>query len=100
MVSGILLRLNSLQKINNLGGNASNAPSNMSRHSSRKSVPMRSLKNTKKERVKVEKDAELLANRIALLKQEEMRTWKKIEETRKRAKDVLEMKKNNEERIK
>jgi len=61
---------------------------------------MRSLKNTKKERVKVEKDAELLANRIALLKQEEMRTWKKIEETRKRAKDVLEMKKNNEERIK
>jgi len=30
----------------------------------------------------------LLANRIALLKQEEMRTWKKIEETKKRADDV------------
>lgn len=34
---------------------------------------------------RVEKDAQLLANRIALLKQEEMRTWKKIEETKKRA---------------
>ena len=33
----------------------------------------------------VERDAQLLANRIALLKQEEMKTRKKIEETRKRA---------------
>jgi len=29
-----------------------------------------------KDRQRVEGDAELLANRIALLKQEEMRTWK------------------------
>ena len=34
---------------------------------------------------RVENDAQLLANRIALLKQEEMRTWKKIEETKKRS---------------
>ena len=78
----------------------------MSRHSSRKGVPVkpmggnRSLKDAKKDRQQVEKDAELLANRIALLKQEEMRTWKKIEETRKRAQEVLDMKKKNEERIK
>lgn len=39
----------------------------------------------KKERMDVEKDANMLANRIALLKQEEMKTWKKIEETKKRA---------------
>lgn len=78
----------------------------ISRHSSRKSVPVqqmrgqRSLKGAKQDRQQIEKDAELLANRIALLKQEEMRTWKKIEETRKRARDVLEMKRINEERIK
>jgi len=86
----------------------------MSRQSSRKSIPMsnhlrstgppmiknRTLNHAKQDRVQVEKDAELLANRIALLKQEEIRTWKKIEETRKRARDVLEMKRKNEERIK
>ena len=48
----------------------------------------------------MEKDAKLLANRIALLKQEEMKTWKKIEETRKRAKDVIGMKKSNDVRMK
>ena len=37
---------------------------------------------------RTERDAQLLANRIALLKQEEMKTWKKIEETRKRAGEV------------
>jgi len=40
----------------------------------------------------MEKDAQLLANRIALLKQEEMKTWKKIEETKKRAKEVISLK--------
>jgi hypothetical protein len=78
----------------------------LSRHSSLKSVQIqsvrgqRSLIGAKQNRQQIEKDAELLANRIALLKQEEMRTWKKIEETRKRAQDVLEMKRINEERIK
>lgn len=87
-------------------GTRSRRTNSMSRHSSRKSVPARSLKggrtlkDAKRERTQAEKDAELLANRIALLKQEEMRTWKKIEETKKRAKEVLDMKKKNEERIK
>ena len=47
----------------------------------------------------IERDAQLLANRIALLKQEEMKTWKKIEETKKRAKEVNDLKRRNEERI-
>ena len=46
----------------------------------------------------IERDAQLLANRIALLKQEEMKTWKKIEETKKRASDVQRLKAKNEER--
>jgi hypothetical protein len=41
----------------------------------------------------------LLANRIALLKQEEMRTWKKIEETKKRANEVNTLKQKNEAKI-
>lgn len=40
----------------------------------------------------VERDAQLLANRIALLKQEELKTRKKIEETRKRAGEVMKLK--------
>jgi hypothetical protein len=47
----------------------------------------------------VERDAQLLANRIALLKQEEMRTWKKIEETKKRAGEVMRLKHRNAERV-
>jgi len=41
----------------------------------------------------------LLANRIALLKQEEMKTWKKIEETKKRTNDITGLKKRNEEKV-
>jgi len=41
----------------------------------------------------------LLANRIALLKQEEMKTWKKIEETKKRAGDVVRLKQKNNEKV-
>ena len=47
----------------------------------------------------VERDAQLLANRIALLKQEELKTRKKIEETRKRASEVLKLKQRNNEKI-
>jgi hypothetical protein len=47
----------------------------------------------------IERDAQLLANRIALLKQEEMKTWKKIEETKKRAKEVNDLKRRNEEKM-
>jgi hypothetical protein len=34
----------------------------------------------------------LLANRIALLKMEEQKAWKKIEETKKKAKDIMSVK--------
>jgi hypothetical protein len=47
----------------------------------------------------VERDAQLLANRIALLKQEEMKTRKKIEETRKRAGEVMKLKQRNNEKV-
>ena len=47
----------------------------------------------------IERDAQLLANRIALLKQEEMKTWKKIDDTKKRTGEILNLKKRNEERI-
>ncbi len=47
----------------------------------------------------IERDATLLANRIALLKQEEMKTWKKIEETKKRTKEIGSLKKKNDEKM-
>ena len=47
----------------------------------------------------IERDAQLLANRIALLKQEEMKTWKKIEETKKRTGEIHNMKKRNEDKV-
>jgi hypothetical protein len=47
----------------------------------------------------IEKDAQLLANRIALLKQEEMKTWKKIEETKKRTNEISHLKRRNEEKV-
>ena len=47
----------------------------------------------------VERDAQLLANRIALLKQEEMKTRKKIDETRKRATEVMKLKQRNNEKV-
>ena len=47
----------------------------------------------------VDRDAQLLANRIALLKQEEIKTRKKIDETRKRAQEVLKLKQRNNEKM-
>ena len=41
----------------------------------------------------------MLANRIALLKQEEQKTWKKIDDTKKRTNEILTLKKRNEDRI-
>ena len=46
-------------------------------------------------RKKVEEDAQLLANRITLLQIEEKKALKKIEETRKKAKDIMELKARN-----
>ena len=47
----------------------------------------------------MDRDAQLLANRIALLKQEEMKTWKKIEDTKKKTSEILLLKQKNFERI-
>jgi hypothetical protein len=43
------------------------------------------LKATRINKKKAEEDARLLANRIALLKMEEKKAWKKIQETKKKA---------------
>lgn len=48
---------------------------------------------------RIEQDAQLLANRIALLKQEEMKTWKKIEEAKKRTGEIQTLKKRNEDKV-
>lgn len=41
----------------------------------------------------------MLANRIALLKQEEIKVIKKIEETKKRTNEVYQVKKRNEDKV-
>jgi len=48
---------------------------------------------------RLDHDAQLLANRIALLKQEEMKTWKKIEDAKKRTNDIANSKKRNEDKV-
>ena len=42
-------------------------------------------------------DAKLLSNRIALLKLEEKKAWKKIEETKRRAEQAMKIRQRNEE---
>merc|ERR1719454_1418151 len=60
--------------------------------------PEGSLTTAKEARKRAELDAQLLANRIALLKQEEEKAWKKIEETRKRAGDISTLRNENEQK--
>lgn len=57
------------------------------------------LTSAKEARKRAELDAQLLANRIALLKQEEEKAWKKIEETRKRAQEITELRAQNEQKF-
>eukprot|EP00929_Paragymnodinium_shiwhaense_P095886 TRINITY_DN57206_c0_g3_i2.p1 TRINITY_DN57206_c0_g3~~TRINITY_DN57206_c0_g3_i2.p1 ORF type:complete len:291 (-),score=102.69 TRINITY_DN57206_c0_g3_i2:259-1017(-) len=57
------------------------------------------LTTAKEARKRAELDAQLLANRIALLKQEEEKAWKKIEETRKRASEIQELRSQNEQKF-
>lgn len=57
------------------------------------------LTGAKEARKRAELDAQLLANRIALLKQEEEKAWKKIEETRKRAAEIMELRQQNEQKF-
>ena len=47
---------------------------------------------------KMARDAQLLANRIALLKQEEIRTCKKIDDTKKKTGEILMLKQRNYEK--
>lgn len=54
------------------------------------------LLSSKEARRKAEEDSRLLANRIALLKLEERKAWKKIEETKKKAKQIINDQKRNE----
>ena len=57
------------------------------------------LTTAKEARKRAELDAQLLANRIALLKQEEEKAWKKIEETRKRANEITDLRNQNEQKF-
>jgi len=57
------------------------------------------LTGAKETRKRAELDAQLLANRIALLKQEEEKAWKKIEETRKRATEVTHLRAQNQQKF-
>eukprot|EP00746_Dinoflagellata_sp_MGD_P041302 gnl/MRDRNA2_/MRDRNA2_19992_c0_seq1.p1 gnl/MRDRNA2_/MRDRNA2_19992_c0~~gnl/MRDRNA2_/MRDRNA2_19992_c0_seq1.p1 ORF type:complete len:270 (-),score=87.74 gnl/MRDRNA2_/MRDRNA2_19992_c0_seq1:56-865(-) len=56
------------------------------------------LTAAKESRKRAELDAQLLANRIALLKQEEEKAWRKIEETRKRASEIFTLRDQNEKK--
>merc|ERR1712136_219851 len=56
------------------------------------------LTGAKEARKRAEKDAQLLANRIALLKQEEEKALKKIDETHKRAAEVTQLRSRNEQK--
>ncbi len=48
-------------------------------------------------RKRAEEDHKLLSNRIALLKQEEAKAWKKFDETKKRTTDILQARQRNME---
>jgi hypothetical protein len=53
--------------------------------------------NNRQSRKQAEEDARLLQNRIMLLRLEEKKAWKKIEETKKKAKDIMGLKQRNQE---
>jgi hypothetical protein len=55
------------------------------------------LKETRANKKKAADDAKLLANRIALLKMEEKKAWKKIQETKRKAEQVMQVRQRNEE---
>jgi hypothetical protein len=55
------------------------------------------LIDAKEQRKRADQDAKVLANRIALLKAEEAKAWKKIEETKKRATEIMKTRQRNQE---
>lgn len=56
------------------------------------------LLEAKLARKQAEADAQLLTNRIALLRQEESKAWKKIQQTKIRASDILKLREDAERR--
>jgi hypothetical protein len=59
-------------------------------------IPKSRLIEAKQRRQEASKDALLLKNRIALLKAEEEKAWKKIEQTRRRAAELLKLRQDND----
>lgn len=59
----------------------------------------KNLSVVKQARKQLDNEYQMLANRIALLQQEEMKSWKKIEETRRKAQEIVVLKRKNQERI-
>ena len=55
----------------------------------------RKLVAAKIARKRAEEDLKLLQNRISLLKQEEQKAWKKIDDTKKKARDILSQRQRN-----
>ena len=56
--------------------------------------------NVRESRKKADQDAQLLANRIALLEAEERKAWKKIQQTKDRASNVIAVRDEGKERRK
>lgn len=57
----------------------------------------RKLVAAKIARKRAEEDLKLLSNRISLLKQEEVRAFKKIDQTRKKAGEIIQQRRRNME---
>merc|ERR1719456_1991134 len=57
------------------------------------------LTAAKESRKRAELDAQLLANRIALLKQEQAKAQKRIEETKNRAGEIMALRVQNEKKV-
>jgi hypothetical protein len=57
------------------------------------------LSHLVRERKIVQQDAQMLSNRIKYLSQANEKTWKKVEETRRKAEKFSEVKQENEERL-
>merc|ERR1719169_249581 len=57
------------------------------------------LTAAKESRKRAELDAQLLANRIALLKQEQLKAQKRIDETKNRAGEIMALRVQNEKKV-
>ena len=57
------------------------------------------LSEIKKERRHLEQDAQMLANRIKLLQLEDEKTWKKIQETKRKAKQFAQVRQEQENKL-